>query len=303
MVTVAQRANRPLAPHSPWPAAPNQALDSPANLQDPQVNLDAYVRVRGSRDPKEETVYYWTGWVYAQEPDKATRKVFKFEGFNVARTQLDQNGMQLLSREVAVYRDPETNEILNSWENPWTEDTVPAVQVWNDPVNFRVPASDKPRFPVDDLGQEVCFHSDVFLNYPSPLPRDNFPKYSQSDTYQGTELFQFFADKDDLADPTQNSVPAEISWTRIGPWLPWMQMADRPGNLLYQARGYKLPDGVADLPDEIRDFVEHQHPEFLSAPVRAEGPNETSWTYFKKLLEKGAYPPQPDQTSREPVSA
>ncbi|CAM5236367.1 hypothetical protein GCM10010329_61550 [Streptomyces spiroverticillatus] len=41
------------------------------------------------------------------------------------------------------------------------------------------------------------------------------------DTYKALELFQFFADRADLAGDAP-SVPATKSWSRMSPWLPWM---------------------------------------------------------------------------------
>jgi hypothetical protein len=59
------------------------------------------------------------------------------------------------------------------------------------------------------------FHMEIFPFYTSPLPRKEYPEYSQSDTYQAAEFFQFFVDKDDL--DRKLSIPADISWTRIIP--------------------------------------------------------------------------------------
>jgi hypothetical protein len=263
-----------------------------ASLEDAGLDtVDSFVRVRGSLNPTEETVYYFKGAVRAQQPDKRAEKIFDFEGFNVARTVLDENSnWRMLTREVAVYRDPQTGKILETWENPFTGKDVKVLPVWNDPVNAVLgPKGSSSPTPVEDLGEEVCYSVDAFLTYPSPLPREQYPQYSQSDIYQGAELFNFYAEKDDLADPQASSVSAEISWTRIGPWLPWMQMGDRPGEMVYHTRGYKVPSGVDGLPRELRQFVQERNPEFLHAPTEYSTPNETSWTYFKKQLESGDY--------------
>lgn len=253
--------------------------------------VDSFVRVRGSLNPEEESVYYFKGKVRAQQPGKRAELLFDFEGFNVARTVLDTQGSwQMLTREVAVYRDPQTGEILNSWQNPYTGKDVKVVPVWNDPVNAVLgPRGTPSPTPVEDLGEEACYSVDAFLAYPSPLPREKYPEYSQSDIYQGAELFNFFAEKEDLADPDLDSVPAEISWTRLGPWLPWMQMGAKPGQMVYHARGHKLAHGIADLPGELKHFVEEKNPKFLHAPEEFSTPNETSWTYFKKQLDSGDY--------------
>lgn len=260
-------------------------------------NFESFVRVRGSLDPTQEAVYYWTGSIHAQEPEKPARHLFDFEGFNIARTVIDAQGnCQLLTREMAVYRDPETHEILKTWENPYSGKRVNVLPVWNDPVNNLLPnQGGLSPVAVTDLGDKASYSIDAFLSYPSPLPRQTYAAYSQSDTYQGAELFNFYVDKEDLANPALPSVPSQISWTRLGPWLPWMQMADRPGQMVYHARGAKLEDGVKDLPQDLRDFVSGQQPKYLSAPERWSRPNETSWTYFKKQIDSGSYQANPPQ--------
>jgi len=74
-----------------------------------------------------------------------------------------------------------------------------------------------------------------------------------------------------------------------------MQMGDKVGNLVFVCRGRKLPGGYADLPLTIREYVEAKHPEYSSAPTEFLEPNETSWTYFKKLLDSGEYPAKPKE--------
>ena len=60
-------------------------------------------------------------------------------------------------------------------------------------------------------------------------------------------------------------------------------MADAPGNLLYQCRGAKLSGGYAALPEPIRTRVDDEHAEYKGSPERFTQPNETTWTYFKKM--------------------
>ena len=79
------------------------------------------------------------------------------------------------------------------------------------------------------------------------------------------------------------SAPVQTSWTRLGPWLPWMAMGDRPGQLVYHCQGGELAGGFAALPGWLRGRVEAERPEFATAPTEFSAPNETSWTYFSKL--------------------
>lgn len=272
------------------PAETTAAL--PDIVGDGQANLDAFVRTRGSKRD-EDVVFYWKGGVYSDIEGERSRRLFDFEGFNVARTvPAEGGGWLLLSREMAVYRDPRTHEILSSWMNPWTNQRVTVIPVLNDPVNQRlqVGPDNAPLMNVDVLGEHAQWNLDIFMRYPSPLPRSEYPRYSGSDFYQGAELFAFTTDTADLADPAKDSVDASLSWTRLGPWLPWMEMGDHPGRLVYQCHGVKLADGVAGLPQDLTAHAASIDAKFLSAPRAFSQPNETSWTYFRKRLENGAPP-------------
>jgi hypothetical protein len=255
------------------------------DLSDPIQNLTAFAKAQTSLDPDENVVIWFEGSVYSFIPGERSQKLLGFEGYNIRRSVPIEGGFQLLTREAVFYKRPDSDEILETWSNPLNGRNVEVVHVLNDPVNNKM-SIDSPfnRIPWTEEGDDVYFYTDVFLAYPSPMPRVEYPLYSQADLYQGAELFNFFCKRSELEDPAIKSASCQVSWTRIGPWLPWMEMEDRPGNVVYHCRGKKLMGGYATLPAYIRDYVEAKHPEYQTAPTEITGPNETSWTYFKKIL-------------------
>ena len=71
---------------------------------------------------------------------------FRVVGMNVRQcVTLDDpekgEGYRMVSREIMLYLDPQSGEILRDWENPWTGEMVKVLHVANDPVNGR------PAFP------------------------------------------------------------------------------------------------------------------------------------------------------------
>ncbi|MFF9908916.1 DUF1838 family protein [Streptomyces olivaceus] len=244
-------------------------MTTPAEL------LRSFARTRACLAGGEVT-YWWSGDVYSWAPDDPYRRVFGFEGLNVARLVRDgeagPDAYRLLSREAAFYLDPVSREILQTWQG------LPVVHVWNDPANQKW----RPfPVPVTELGSQVCFSLEIPLAYPSPLPVAEYPLHSAGDTYRALELFQFFAERRDLAGDA-SSVPATMSWSRMSPWLPWMACGQRPGGLAFHCRGRKLAS-YAEVPGRTRAYIAGQRPEFARAPERWSEPNETSWTYFRRL--------------------
>ncbi len=258
------------------------------DLTDPKQNMDAYVKMRASLDPKEEAVFYAKGAIYTYDPEKPWKHIFNFEMYNIARVEKlpGDSGWRLITREMLVYQDPKTNEILKTWKNPFTNEEVEVVHVWNDPVNqiFKYGAF---KVPFERLGNDrINLYNDVTLSYPSPLKKADWPEQSRSDVYQGAELFNFFLSEKELQNPKIKNVQADISWTRFSDFLPWMKMGIKSGNLLYQSRGYKLKNGFNDLPIAIKDFVMANYPEYQHAPELYTAPNMTSWKYYKKIMEE-----------------
>lgn len=247
-----------------------------------------FVRVRASLNPDQESAYWWTGNIYSNVPGERGRHLFRFEGVNMARAiEAEDGSYHLLTKEIAVYQDVATGKVVEWWENPLNGREVEVIPVLNDPVN-QVIGGQGPRAlsaPVASLGNgRSCLYADIWLAYPSPLPRAAYPLHSQSDLYQGAELFQFFIEDAEL-EGDADSVSCVNSWTRIGPWLPWMEMADAPGNVVYQCAGQKLPGGYADVPAEFRSWIDANHPQYAHAPTEPGGQNESSWTYIKRILD------------------
>ena len=59
------------------------------------------------------------------KPGEAPTVIFNVRGMNVARAKKLQNGSyDLLARELQLYLDPETNEVLHTWHNPYSDKNV-----------------------------------------------------------------------------------------------------------------------------------------------------------------------------------
>ncbi|MGW0391318.1 DUF1838 family protein [Streptomyces sp. NPDC003042] len=244
----------------------------------PDDLLHDFARTRASLDGAEVT-FWWSGDIYSWAPDEPYQRLFGFEGLNVARlepveAQPDRGpgGYRMLSREAAFYLDPGTREILETWQDKRV------IHVWNDPANQTLRPFPVPR---TQLGDQICFSLEIPLAYPSPLPVADYPLHSASDTYKALELFQFFTPATALAGDAP-SVPATMSWTRMSPWLPWMEQAQRPGGLAFHCRGVKL-GSYEEVPERTRAYIAERHPRFAHAPEKWTEPNESSWTYFRKL--------------------
>jgi len=268
---------------------PSRSLD----IDTPEGAIEAFRKIQCSTRDLQPTVYYWVGETYSRIPGEPDRLLFRFEGMNIRQcaTVTDPargTGFRQVSREVLYYKDPVTGEIIDEWKNPWSGETVKVLHIANDPVNFRAPifprgADGKPyRSDLKVMGDHWWGTTTVPLFYRNPLAGD-YQDYVGG-TYHATEMFNFFGRMTDLANPKTNSADVNVAWSRLSDWLPWMKMRGRAGELYFNGAGRKL-NGYGDLPEGMRKVIEARNPTYKDPPpADDQRPNETSWTYFKKMM-------------------
>lgn len=264
------------------------------DLSTPAGAIAANRKVQCSTVDGEAVVYHWSGRVFARSPGEADRHIFNIEGMNVRQcvTVADPvrgTGYRLVSRELMLYLDPRTNEILRSWTNPVTDQEVEVIHVANDPVNSR------PTYERNADGTPFRFsgrvsQGKVFLNFEAPLfyvnPLGGDYQEYVGNQYHAMEIFDFSMEEADLIDGARPRADPAIAWVRISPWLPWMRMGGRPGGLVFNAVGQTMANGIADLPAVLRDEIAANYPIYDAPPPGDDArPNETSWTYFRKVFD------------------
>lgn len=238
-----------------------------------------WVKVRSALDGTSRFLT-WNGAIYSFVPNEPKKRLFKIVGLSVSRCIADtDSGWKFTSRELTYYLDPNTGEILHKWENPWTGEIVPIMHVANNPVQGYF----KGIFPAKVEGEITTFVFDLFPSYPNPLAEDSrFIDYSPNPNYQAAELFKLTVPTAELFNTELVSVSKLIlSWDRIGPWLPWMKMGNKPGNLIYSATGLKV-NSFEELPQLLQDEINTRLPLYKdAAKTQLDTEDMSSWTYFK----------------------
>lgn len=266
---------------------------------DPEDVIRMSIKQSCSLVEGEEAIYWWHGKMYSRRPGERDRHLFNVEGMNVRACDILQDekrglGFRSVSREVMFYLDPETNEVVDTWVNPWTGEEVKVIQVANDPVNMNI---NRPRYAYDEDGNpQASFssfeHEGFFLNgggaarlfYENPLAGD-YQDYVGG-TYHAMEFGTGAIPMEDLLDGDANTVKDRvISWARVSKFLPWMKMGDRDGVVIFHTAGMRL-DSWDDLPDVVKNEIKENYPQYVSAPpIDDPRPNETSWTVTQKAID------------------
>lgn len=282
-----------------------QTLD----VSDPDQALMASNKIFCANEPGEVALYWWEGEVYSRIPGEKDKHIFNVQGMNVRqcgkmRDEVRGLGFRSVSREMMIYLDPDTNEILRTWDNPFTGETVEVLHVNNDPVNGR-----GPRYARNEKGEPaVTYEPELVINgtvlngggaarlfYNNPLA-GNYQDY-EGGKYHAAEFLTSAYPLADALDSSKTAIQdAVISWGRISGWLPWMKMRGRSGLMVHYTHGMRL-HRWKDLPDVLRVEIETNWPKYQSPPPADDPrPNDTTWTVFKRWLDdkraKGDVPEQ-----------
>ena len=110
---------------------------------------------------------------------------------------------------------------------------------------------------------------------------EQWPKESAGPITRISEIFQRVTSLSALADPDSTSADYSGTWTRVGPWLPWMLMGQMDGHILYRTFMNKTGP-VEQLPAALLARTEERFPEFLEAPGDETWgrPNDSSFSVY-----------------------
>lgn len=259
---------------------------------------DGYVEIQRklqcSLEDRDPQVYRWFGKGYARVPGERDRHLFNLDGMNIRQcvTIEDETlgtGYRMVSREIMLYLDPETNEVMETFDNPWTGESNEVIHVANDPVNGRptygrLPDGSERSVTLNDINGQYMLPLEVPLFYHNPLGGD-YQQYIGG-TYHATEIFDFNGDTEELLDADRPVAYPVVSWVRLAQWLPWMEMGGRHGLLYFNAMGRKL-ESFDQLSDTMRAEIAANYPDYTAPPpVDDRRPNETSWTNMKKIIDQ-----------------
>ncbi|MEJ2139458.1 MAG: DUF1838 family protein [Gammaproteobacteria bacterium] len=265
------------------------ATEMSLDLDQPEDNLKALIKLQADLSGAD-AIGGFPGEVWGWVPGEGNRLLFRSYGIGASHVERVDNGWRFYHREVMYYLDPDTGEILQDWVNPYTGKRVEVLHILNDPVHrfyaisggrFAAP------FPYTVHDDDLVFRISVFSFRDSVMPRKEYPLHSANNKYQAAELWIMNGRVSEVMNPDVSSASCVTSWARVGQWLPFMEMGNRPGIMVYHSDSYKLLRGIAEIPDDIRSYTEKHHPEYLESPKTWQELqlNESQLTESKKYID------------------
>mgnify|MGYP002623848000 CR=1 FL=1 len=284
---------------------------------DPADNLYAFGKVWGTYGD-EPVCTSWHGIMAAVIDNKQMRPLFGYTGFGYGQCKITEKGhLRIRANEGNFFTDLATGEILETWKNPYTDETVEVFQFMNDRVrgelNFDMPvfqhgtdkdiptlmneatARQRPDgsipfiLPFEEYGSKVMFAWDYAHEYTNPVTPEGWPKASTGPVVNPSEHFVFYIPKAELEDRILPTARFHAGFTRISPFWPWMKMGGsgfEHGKLLGRSFSFKeYTSGFGNMPPKLLAYVEKKYPEYLEAPDDWDdgAPKETWAAYAERV--------------------
>ncbi|MBM4191519.1 MAG: DUF1838 domain-containing protein [Gammaproteobacteria bacterium] len=249
-------------------------------------NQLAYARIQGDLDFGKPKYFWFKGYLMGVEPHKKVVDLMGTSGFGVIRLAPGPDGsIRRMCREIIVYTDLRSGEVLDEWKNPLTNEAVKAVHVDNDPFNYLIeeffPAPPKfgglnqgpppPRVPFIMPWYQHAGWADmeihIHLAYPNALQPDKWPRESSGPLVQVSEMFAHHVKVEDLQNPKLTTLDYTGTWNRVTPWLPWMLMDQRPGFCQYACFMGTIRNLDEVLSRSVLDYAEKYYAKYFDAPT------------------------------------
>ena len=241
-------------------------------------SLDFYRKNHG-----RQLYYNWSGDIWwVKEPGQPKEKLFSIIGMNATKVLLksDPEKGELgyrLNREIGLFCDPNTQEILPFWTPGEGKPEVPVVHI----ANRMVQGSLHERKIVIPKGQGfITKVNEIPLEYPHPLAGDSkFRDYCPGEMFKGVEYFT-----SSYGRPGATGAPPAL-WSRDCPWMPWMKMGyGHPAQLRFETTIARV-ESFEELHPTLVKLVREKLPIYETTPDECDEPNMTSILYFKKYFE------------------
>ena len=289
------------------PAARRETID----FSDPVQSMRAFIKLMGDLDPTVETPSWFAGTLYADvRRDRPLKPLMGVEGFGVLRTERKSDtSYHVFNRELAFYKDLKTGEYLDKWTNPFTKEECDVKPIHNMTVNAHMVVSEKVGTAIQmdfdgnlmdvplplqwiNIGDKLFSDFSVHTMFPNELKPDVWPRESSGPVVRIGEIFQRVADLAELENPDVTRADYSGTWTRVGPWLPWMRQGQAEGNLVFSTFMTKL-NSIDELPPVFRARIEERLPEYFQAPPPETwgGKNDSSFSVYAE--ENEPLPPLP----------
>ncbi|MGI9341962.1 MAG: DUF1838 family protein [Gammaproteobacteria bacterium] len=265
------------------------------DFNDPYDNLYAFGKIWAGYD--EPQIGGFHGLMYGRIGAARLIPLFGYTGTGVMQAKIDDDGnMWIRGKETGYFTDLATGDILETWDNPWTGDTVEVFNFYNPNMGGKLTAQ-MPRFamgaakddatlmnegthvdqagmvpfilPFEVFGDDLMLAWDYAHEYTNPVTKDKWPRACTGERISPSEHFNFYMSLAQMMDRSAPACRYTAGFSRISQWWPWMRMGEheyRDEVLFGRMFSHKGLADFGDVPPKVLAYIEKNAPEYLEVP-------------------------------------
>lgn len=263
-----------------------------AVLADPAERTRLIAKVLGTTVEGERHAYL-KFHIYGYAGDGNLIPFFSFNNYVIQKWTPGENStFDVTHYEAAYYTKFDTDEAINTWENPLTGEVVdiPHFVLGPLPRQYGPGLGESPAtFAPDPLnitmiGDRVYIPTLTRIEYPPRMSTEEWGPYGNDTNSYWDSMLVFSADIQDVFDDEKTHVDADIHMQNFVSWAPYFKLGNSPGRTMARAYGQHI-SGYEALPERIRaDFAKYT-PEILDIEPWVI-PRIDSIDLMKELMEK-----------------
>lgn len=231
----------------------------------PEDNLYGYLKLFGDISGTR-TFFYQPGRIFGHRDGELPVHLLNYSGVTLNEVRRLNEG-RYVTRFIGwmLMRDPQSNEIIDQWTNPWTEEKKD-IRHFSTEGGMRThhlngmeyPPGGEAKYswfqkpfvmPWQILGDEVWAPNELFAVYTDS--RGNKRYETAIHTYHGSLT--------DIENTALTNAPSTIASQSESPYFPWMGGASLEGHMVLTSLGRKLTR-IDQIPNDILEAVEKRHP-------------------------------------------
>jgi hypothetical protein len=246
----------------------------PVDYADPETNMRLLVKLLGSLDSKV-TYFHAHGVMFGMRPGQHARPLLEFEGCAARLFKPNAAGtFDFGLREWLLFKDPKTHAVIETWQNPYTLETVKLphfkggggmkhkwTQRGQERIGHEALLADYGPQVYDWTfeGDTAVCNIDQFIAFPNQLQPDKFPVASTGPNRFEMQVRSFVSSKAALENPRVAIAPCIETWVMKNSWMGFMNMGQWEGGHIWRGSGKKLAS-LAELPKDFLDQSEARWP-------------------------------------------
>lgn len=230
-----------------------------------EENLRNVMRVLGY-EGGGDVLYWFHGFIYAVKPEGRPFPILHFNGVNAMRfVQHDDGAYSSTHDSISFMEDIETHELLESWVNPITKETLqPKPNAFRGSVyDYTVKGSTMRR---GNNSTVTRLHPGMWTFGPESAWVTIDRPYAETFQFPWSEARTYEVEMSDLNDSSNKRLLNRMHSSVTMPFSRWMNMEPAQGHTMWQANGRKLND-ASGLPDHILERCKTYLPEIFDYDV------------------------------------